>query len=140
MIRECFLVFTLTVLLNSWLLRSGIVDAYKFKKTNREKKNYETTPSLRFRIFLPYREMKNCGAPRHMRFFQIMRRVNIAIIAFEGMTCIFSEHSYTLRVSGYVIMGSYCLIYLIPLYIYAGFLGGDPKNLKSWNFNKSRNP
>ena len=59
MIRECFLVFTLTVLLNSWLLRSGIVDAYKFKKTNREKKNYETTHSLSFRIFLPYREMKN---------------------------------------------------------------------------------
>ena len=140
MIRECFFAFTLIVLLNSWMLRSGIVDAYQFKRTNREKKNYNTTHSLRFRILLPYREMKNCSAPRHMRFFQIMRRVNIAVIAFAGMTCIFSEHSYTLRVIGYVIMGSYCLLYLLPLDVYAGYLKGDPKNLKGWNFNKSRRP
>ena len=43
MIRECFFAFTLIVLLNSWMLRSGIVDAYQFKRTNREKKSYETT-------------------------------------------------------------------------------------------------
>ena len=45
------------------ILRSGIVDAYQFKMTNRQIRQYVKTHSLWFRILLPYSHMKYCGAP-----------------------------------------------------------------------------
>ena len=80
------------------ILRSGIVDAYQFKMTNRQIRQYVKTHSLWFRILLPYSQMKDCGAPQHMRLFHTLRIINwAAIIAMLVLAYIFPPtHTITL--------------------------------------------
>lgn len=74
------IVFIFFALQYGGILRSGIEDAYQFKMSHREIRQYDKTRSLWYRILLPYSHMKYCGAPRHMRLFQALRALNLAAI------------------------------------------------------------
>ena len=74
------IVFIFFALQCGGILRSGIEDAYQFKMSHREIRQYDKTRSLWYRILLPYSHMKYCGAPRHMRLFQALRALNLAAI------------------------------------------------------------
>lgn len=119
MIKEAFLLFILAVFYNSLLLRCVIEDAFLFKKTHREERSYYALNwrSRRLRILLPYREMIPCYAPRHMRFCQIARKVNLTVLAVAGVICFLSWNNRVLEVFGYVFMGGYFFIYIIPFFI-----------------------
>lgn len=142
MIKEAFLLFILAVFYNSLLLRCVIEDAFLFKKTHREEKNYYAlrSRSLRFRTLLPYRELIPCYAPRHMRFFQIARKVNLTVLAVAGIICILSWNNRALEVFGYVFMGGYFFIYIIPFFIYTIYMKNAPGKPKGFDFSKSHNP
>lgn len=92
------IVFIFFALQCGGILRSGIEDAYQFKMSHREIRQYDKTRSLWYRILLPYSHMKYCGAPRHMRLFQTLRALNLAaIIAMLVLAYIFPPtHSITL--------------------------------------------
>lgn len=92
------IVFIFFALQYGGILRSGIEDAYQFKMSHREIRQYDKTRSLWYRILLPYSHMKYCGAPRHMRLFQALRVLNLAaIIAMLVLAYIFPPtHSITL--------------------------------------------
>lgn len=84
------IVFIFFALQCGGILRSGIEDAYQFKMSHREIRQYDKTRSLWYRILLPYSHMKYCGAPRHMRLFQALRALNLAaIIAMLVLAYIF---------------------------------------------------
>ena len=142
MIKESFLLFISAIVWNSLLLRCGIEDAFLFKKTHREEKSYYAllSRSPRFRILLPYREMIPCYAPRHMRFFQIARKVNLTVLAVAGIICILSWNNRALEVFGYVFMGCYFFIYIIPFFIYTIYMKNAPGKPKGFDFSKSHNP
>ena len=76
--------FLLWLLISNHYLRMMIKDAYRYKKTNqqvREFENWYFSGEKKRSILLPYRELaKNCSAPRHMKFFQMMRRINWCVI------------------------------------------------------------
>lgn len=74
------IVFIFFALQCGGILRSGSEDAYQFKMSHREIRQYDKTRSLWYRILLPYSHMKYCGAPRHMRLFQALRALNLAAI------------------------------------------------------------
>lgn len=57
------IVFIFFALQCGGILRSGIEDAYQFKMSHREIRQYDKTRSLWYRILLPYSHMKYCGAP-----------------------------------------------------------------------------
>lgn len=57
------IVFIFFALQYGGILRSGIEDAYQFKMSHREIRQYDKTRSLWYRILLPYSHMKYCGAP-----------------------------------------------------------------------------
>ena len=139
MIKEAFLLFILAVFYNSLLLRCVIEDAFLFKKTHREEKSYYALLS-RLRILLPYREMIPCYAPRHMRFCQIARKVNLTVLAVAGIICILSWNNRALEVFGYVFMGCYFFIYIIPFSIYTIYMKNPPGKPKGFDFSKSHNP
>lgn len=122
------------------ILRSGIVDAYQFKMTNRQIRQYVKTHSLWFRILLPYSQMKDCGAPQHMRLFHTLRIINwAAIIAMLVLAYIFPPtHSITLI--SYFCIGAYFVLLYIPLLCYSIYLSNWPKGPKGWNFSKSKRP
>lgn len=122
------------------ILRSGIVDAYQFKMTNRQIRQYVKTRSLWFRILLPYSQMKDCGAPQHMRLFHTLRIINwAAIIAMLVLAYIFPPtHSITLF--AYFFIGAYFVLLYIPLLCYSIYLSNWPKGPKGWNFSKSKRP
>lgn len=122
------------------ILRSGIVDAYQFKMTNRQIRQYVKTHSLWFRILLPYSHMKYCGAPRHMRLFQTLRALNwAAIIAMLVLAYIFPP-TQTITLISYFCIGGYFVLLYIPLLCYSIYLSNWPKGPKGWNFNKSKRP
>lgn len=86
------IVFIFFALQCGGILRSGIEDAYQFKMSHREIRQYDKTRSLWYRILLPYSHMKYCGAPRHMRLFQALRALNLtAIIAMLVLAYIFPQ-------------------------------------------------
>ena len=122
------------------ILRSGIVDAYQFKMTNRQIRQYVKTHSLWFRILLPYSQMKDCGAPQHMRLFHTLRIINwAAIIAMLVLAYIFPPtHSITLI--SYFCIGGYFVLLYIPLLCYSIYMSNWPKGPKGWNFSKSKRP
>ena len=122
------------------ILRSGIVDAYQFKMTNRQIRQYVKTHSLWFRILLPYCHMKYCGASRHMRLFQTLRALNwAAIIAMLVLAYIFPP-THTITLISYFFIGGYFVLLYIPLLCYSIYLSNWPKGPKGWNFNKSKRP
>lgn len=142
MIKESFLLFISAIVWNSLLLRCGIEDAFLFKKTHREERSYYALNwrSRRLRILLPYREMIPCYAPRHMRFFQIARKVNLTVLAVAGIICILSWNNRALEVFGYIFMGCYFFIYIIPFFIYTIYMKNAPGKPKGFDFSKSHNP
>ena len=142
MIKESFLLFISAIVWNSLLLRCGIEDAFLFKKTHREERSYYALNwrSRRLRILLPYRELIPCYAPRHMRFFQIARKVNLTVLAVAGIICILSWNNRALEVFGYVFMGCYFFIYIIPFFIYTIYMKNAPGKPKGFDFSKSHNP
>ncbi len=142
MIKEAFLLFILAVFYNSLLLRCVIEDAFLFKKTHREERSYYALNwrSRRLRILLPYREMIPCYAPRHMRFCQIARKVNLTVLAVAGVICFLSWNNRALEVFGYVFMGCYFFIYIIPFSIYTIYMKNAPGKPKGFDFSKSHNP
>lgn len=134
------IVFIFFALQCGGILRSGIEDAYQFKMTNRQIRQYDKTRSLWFRILLPYSHMKYCGAPRHMRLFQALRALNwAAIIAMLVLAYIFPPtHSITLF--AYFFIGAYFVLLYIPLLCYSIYMSNWPKGPKGWNFSKSKRP
>ena len=138
MLREYYVLFVVLVLSNSWILRSGIVDAYQYKMTNRERRNYGKGHSFWFHILLPWREMKDCHAPWHMQLFQLMRRVNIAMLIVVGLIYRFGAESFSMVLTCYGIMVGYGVLYLLPFCLYGFYLSNAPGNPKGWNFDKAK--
>lgn len=134
------IVFIFFALQCGGILRSGIEDAYQFKMSHREIRQYDKTRSLWYRILLPYSHMKYCGAPRHMRLFQTLRALNLAaIIAMLVLAYIFPPtHSITLF--AYFFIGAYFVLLYIPLLCYSIYMSNWPKGPKGWNFSKSKRP
>lgn len=122
------------------ILRSGIADAYRFKMTNRQIRQYAKTHSLWFRILLPYRQMKDCGAPRHMRLFQTLRMINWAAIIIMLILAYILPPTHTITLIGYFFIGGYFVLLYIPLLCYSIYLSNWPKGPKGWNFSKSKRP
>ena len=87
--------FLLWLLISNHYLRMMIKDAYRYKKTNqqvREFENWYFSGEKKRSILLPYRELaKNCSAPRHMKFFQMMRRINWCVIIVGLFYVIFND-------------------------------------------------
>ena len=133
------IVFIFFALQYGGILRSGIEDAYQFKMSHREIRQYDKTRSLWYRILLPYSHMKYCGAPRHMRLFQALRALNwAAIIAMLVLAYIFPPaHSITLF--AYFFIGAYFVLLYIPLLCYSIYMSNWPKGPKGWNLEMSRN-
>lgn len=124
------IVFIFFALQCGGILRSGIEDAYQFKMSHREIRQYDKTRSLWYRILLPYSHMKYCGAPRHMRLFQTLRALNLAaIIAMLVLAYIFPPtHSITLF--AYFFIGAYFVLLYIPLLCYSIYMSNWPKGPK----------
>lgn len=73
------------VLFSSIVIRLVIKDSYTYKKTNRERREFDRgEKSRKVRLLLPYSALKeNCYAPRHMCFFQFLRRINWSLGSAE---------------------------------------------------------
>ncbi len=122
------------------ILRSGIVDAYQFKMTNREVRQYVKTHSLWFRILLPYSQMKDCGVPRHMRLFHTLRIINWAAITIMLILAYILPSTHSITFIGYFLIGVYLVLLYIPFLCYSVYLSNWPKGPKGWNFSKSKRP
>lgn len=140
MLRESYIAFAFLILSSNLLLRSGIVDAYTYKMTNRQQHEFLNYCLKRknwwFRILLPWRRMKDCHAPWHMQLFQIMRRVNFLVVALVGVLYLLSEGKYSLTLTCYGIMAVYMLFYYVPIFLYSGYLRDPDKRNKGWCFDR----
>ena len=134
------IVFIFFALQCGGLLRSGIVDAYQFRMTNRQIRQYAKMHSQWFRILLPYRQTKDCGAPRHMRLFQTLRMVNWTAIIIMLILAYILPPTHTITLIGYFFIGGYFVLLYIPFLCYLVYLSNWPKGPKGWNFNKSKRP
>ena len=138
MLREIYGTFAFFILSSNLMLRAGIMDAYTYKMTNRQQREFENYCLKRenwwFRILLPWRRMKDCHAPWHMQLFQIMRRVNFLVVALVGVLYLISDGKYSLALTCYGMMTMYMLLYYVPLIVYTCYLAGFGK--KRLNFDK----
>ena len=141
MLRESYIAFAFLILSSNLLLRSGLVDAYTYKMTNRQQHEFLNYCLKRknwwFRILLPWRRMKDCHAPWHMQLFQIMRRVNFLVVALVGVLYLLSEGKYSLTLTCYGIMAMYMLMYYVPFIVYVCYLTRPNKGRwRGLNFDK----
>ncbi len=117
------------------ILRSGIVDAYQFKMSNRQIRQYVKTHSLWFRILLPYSQMKDCGAPRQMQLFHTLRIINWAAITIMLILAYILPPTHTITLIGYFFIGGYFALLYIPFLCYSVHLSNWPKGPTSTNQN-----
>ena len=113
--------FLIWLLISNHYLRMMIKDAYRYKKTNqqvREFENWYFSGEKKRSILLPYRELaKNCSAPRHMKFFQMMRRINWCVIIVGLFYVIFNDLPWSKQIKFGV--NIYSIINFITVWSYS---------------------
>ena len=117
--------------------------AYTYRKTNRERRAFYAEGNWKLRWLMPYKEMmQHCYAPRHMRIFQVFRRINW-VLAFMGVILYIGRVGLPQWDNVIRIFYRYVVIpYVFPLLVYSCTIGPrkGPKKHRGDEFNTCKHP
>lgn len=133
----CFLI---TIML-SLAARAGMVDAFFFHKSKRQKKDDWKNLTVWQKVVLFYATLRPTNAPRHMKLFWCYRIVNGMFLVSACVLVWLAEHicaSLKPYAVGYMLLKEVFLD--IPFLVYALFCNGNPDNPKGWNFDFFKRP
>lgn len=132
----------LIAILLAAIARSGMRDAFFYKKTKRQKKIEWAALSAKQKLTLPFSALKPTNAPHHMRLFWTFRLSNGLLIALISIVVLATKTIYY-RLEPYANLFILIKALLVdfPFLVYSIFHpSGNPESAKGWNFDSCRNP
>ena len=134
--------FLFLAVLGSSMCRQGMIDAFEFKKTKRQRRDGWNHLNLLQKIILPYGAVKDTNAPWHMKLFCVCRRIHAAtgllnLLAIFLVRCVgewFVNGVFAVSLVKTAIVD-------LPMMVYGIFSSGGGKlGKKRWNFENSKHP